>query len=145
MKKISLFLVLFLGLSLCRAAEVKDLVGKWEGYKGEFRWQIERFENKTFTITFRYSNVEPDIVKASGTWFVDGDTYGYKWLKSDEEGFIPDEEFYKEKVHSLIGGRLVTLDPPEDRYPNEDYINVEIKVTKFGPFDLTKPANTPKP
>ncbi|MEO0448650.1 MAG: hypothetical protein AAF191_21505, partial [Verrucomicrobiota bacterium] len=107
----------------------KPFVGKWMGFRGAYRWEILREEDRSFEIAFS----EPDqrgsqrILKnyAVGTWWVDGDVYRYRWDRwwGDEGNFAG---VFTEKIATVEAERVVTLSPRE-KIPE----NIEVRVEEF--------------
>lgn len=104
-------------------------VGKWAGERDVYKWEIERFADRTFEIVFREPDFEdPTIIYtnyAIGNWRVENNEYFFEWTRwYGDEGDFSGESM--EPIKSVAPNEIITLSEGED-IPE----NVEVRVEVF--------------
>jgi len=107
----------------------KKFVGKWQGKRSFYQWEIERRADRTFEIAFveRDSDRPAHLYEnwASGVWWIEDKQYYYEWKEwKGEEGDF--SGVATELVDKVKDDMVVTLTEGED-----DPRNIETRVKNF--------------
>jgi len=107
----------------------RKLVGKWSGARINLKWEIQRFEDRSFELAFEeIDRDDPNTIYtnyAIGQWWAKNDNYYFEWENwwgdyGDFAGVI------KEPIQSVSSDQVITL-TEGDKIPE----NIESRVADF--------------